>query len=63
MSLASVEQEEKDRIQYEMQLTGQGGKKWKTWPAGQDRREESKRGPKKVASSEDYILTLENFKH
>ena len=60
MSLDALEQEEQDRIQYEMQLAGQGGKKSKVWPASdQGRGESTKRGGSvKVESSANYRLTL-----
>ena len=62
MSLKVVEQEEEDRIQYELQLAGQGGKKWRTWSSGQDRKGKARPGPVTVESSEDYILTVEKVK-
>jgi hypothetical protein len=62
MSLEAIEQEEQDRIQYELQLSGQGGKKWGMWPPHQDRKRGQESGPVKVASSENYILTLEKVK-
>jgi hypothetical protein len=62
MSLGVIEQEEEDRIQYELQLSGQGGKKWGMWPAPQDHKEKPKSGSVRVESSEDYILTLEKVK-
>ena len=62
MSLGVIEQEEEDRIQYELQLSGQGGKKWGMWPSPQDHKEKPKPGSVRVESSEDYILTLEKVK-
>ena len=62
MSLGVIEQEEEDRIQYELQLSGQGGKKWGMWPSSQDHKEKPKSGSVRVESSEDYILTLEKVK-
>ena len=62
MSLQVVEQEEEDLIQYELQLAGQGGKKWRIWSSGEDRKGKLKPGPVTVESSEDYILTLEKVK-
>ena len=62
MSLEAIEQEEQDRIQYELQLSGQGGKKWGMWPPHQDRKRGPEPGPARVASSENYILTLEKVK-
>ncbi|KPK21677.1 MAG: hypothetical protein AMK69_21285 [Nitrospira bacterium SG8_3] len=62
MSLGVIEQEEEDRIQYELQLSGQGGKKWGVWPAPQNHNEKPKPGSVRVESSEDYILTLEKVK-
>ena len=62
MSLGAIEQEEEDRIQYELQLSGQGGKKWGMWPSPQDQKEIPKSGSVRVESSEDYILTLEKVK-
>ena len=55
MSLRTIELEEEDRIQFEMQMLGQGGKKAKIWAPEpvQDS------GPARVQSSENYILTLE----
>jgi hypothetical protein len=60
MSLEDLEQEEQDRIQYEMQLAGQGGKKSKVWPSSDQGRPENTRrgGSLKVESSENYRLTL-----
>lgn len=60
MSLDTLEQEEQDRIQYELQLAGQGGKKSKVWPSSDQGQLD---GPKrtrsaKVVSSADYRLTL-----
>ena len=62
MSLEIIEQEEQDEIQYELQLSGQGGKKWGMWPAHQDRKRGPEPEPARVASSENYILTLEKVK-
>jgi len=62
MSLQVIEQEEEDRIQYELQLSGQRGKKWGMWPSHQEHKGAPKSGPVTVASSEDYILTLEKVK-
>jgi hypothetical protein len=62
MSLEMIEEEEQDRIQYELQLSGQGGKKWGMWPPNQDRKTRPEPGPARVASSENYILTLEKVK-
>jgi hypothetical protein len=62
MSLGVIEQEEQDRIQYELQLSGQGGKKWAMWPSAQGHKEGPKSGPVRVQSSGDYILTLEKVK-
>jgi len=62
MSLEAIEQEEQDRIQYELQLSGQGGKKWGMWAPHQDRKIRPEPGPARVASSENYILTLEKVK-
>ena len=60
MTLDALEQEEQDRIQYEMQLAGQGGKKSKVWPSSDQGRNENERtgGSVKVVSSENYRLTL-----
>ena len=64
MSLEALEQEEQDRIQYEMQLAGQGGKKSKVWPSSDQGRAESTRrgGSVKVESSENYRLTLRDVR-
>lgn len=62
MSLDAIEKEEEDRIQYELQLAGQGGNRWKTWPASKSRKDAEVSRPMKVQSSEDYILTLEKIK-
>ena len=60
MSLEDIEREDEDRIQYEMQLFGQGGKKIWALPSDQERKRKPKAGP--VRSSEDYKLTLEKVK-
>ena len=62
MSLERIEQEEEDRIQYELQLTGQGGNRWKTWPGSKKGRQAEEASSVRVQSSEDYILTLEKIK-
>ena len=62
MSLDTLEQEEQDRIQYELQLLGQGGNPWKSWPASKKHQQAEESRPVKVQSSEDYILTLEKIK-
>jgi hypothetical protein len=63
MSLRIIDQEEEDRIQYELQLSGQGGRRLGMWAPGRgrDRNAESERV--RVKSSEDYILTLEKVSH
>ena len=59
MSLDRIEQEEEDRIQYEMQLAGQGGKKCKVWPSpNPGAPEKMKPGSVRVESSEDYRLII-----
>lgn len=63
MSLDRIEQEEQDRIQFELQLAGQGGRKCKVWPSsvqdqGPSRRVKKKPGSFKVESSADYRLSL-----
>jgi len=64
MSLDAFEQEEQDRIQYELQLAGQGGKKAKVWPSSdpsqRDRPKKSKAA--QVVSSADYRLTLQDVR-
>lgn len=64
MSLDALEQEEQDRIQYELQLAGQGGKKAKVWPSSdpsqRDRPKKSKAA--QVVSSADYRLTLQDVR-
>jgi len=62
MSLDRIEQEEQDRIQFELQLAGQGGKKCKLGAWDQERRENQKAGTARVQSSENYILTLDQVK-
>jgi hypothetical protein len=62
MSLGVVEQEE-DRIQYELQLFGQGGRRLGMWASGQDREGHPKPEHVRVELSEDYILTLEKVGH
>ena len=63
MSLDDLEREEEDRIQYEMQLAGQGGKKCKVWPSSDQRgTEPQKTGPAKVETTADYRLTLRNVR-
>ena len=64
MSLDTLEQEEEDRIQYELQLAGQGGKKSKVWPSSDQGRldKPTKPRPAKVVSSADYRLTLRNVR-
>jgi hypothetical protein len=63
MSLDDFEREEEDRIQYEMQLAGQGGKKCKVWPSSDHRGTEPKKaGPAKVETTADYRLTLRNVR-
>ena len=62
MSLDAIEQEEEDRIQYELQLAGQGGNRWKTWPGSKKGNEQENSRPVQVQSSEDYILTLEKIR-
>lgn len=59
MSLQAIEEEEDGRIQYELQLSGQGGKRCKVWPLNQECEEKPKGGTARVESSGDYILTLE----
>ena len=59
MSLGVIEQEEADRIQYELQLAGQGGRRLGMWASGQDREGNPKPECVRVELSEDYILTLE----
>ena len=59
MSLGVIEQEEEDRIQYELQLSGQGGRRLGMWAPGQDREGNVKPERVRVDLSEDYILTLE----
>ena len=59
MSLQAIEEEEDGRIQYELQLSGQGGKRCKVWPLDQEHEREPKGGTAKVESNENYILTVE----
>ena len=59
MSLGFIEQEEEDRIQYELQLAGQGGMRLGMWASGRDREGNLKPERVRVELSEDYILTLE----
>ncbi|MBW2265420.1 MAG: hypothetical protein JRD47_04895 [Deltaproteobacteria bacterium] len=59
MSLKSIQQEEEDRIQYELLLAGSGGKRYKPSFVDKDRKEKQEPGPIRVNSSDDYILTLE----
>ena len=61
MSLAVIQQEEEDRIQYELQLSGQGGRRLGMWASGQDREGNPKPERVRVELSEDYILTLEKL--
>ena len=63
MSLQVIEEEEEGRIQYELQLSGQGGKRCKVWPLDQEREGKPKGGTARVGSSEGYILTLEEVTH
>jgi hypothetical protein len=62
MSLRMLEEEEDGRIQYELQLSGQGGKRCKVWPLEQDLKRKPTDGTARVTSSKDYILTLEEVK-
>lgn len=62
MSLEVIEQEEEDRIQYELQLAGQGGKKCRMYSLDAGPKGKTKPGPVRVDSSEDYILTVEKIK-
>jgi hypothetical protein len=62
MSLKDIEREDEDRVQYEMQLFGQGGKKNKAWPSDPERKRKPKAGPERLESSEDFRLTLETVK-
>jgi hypothetical protein len=59
MSLGFIEQEEEDRIQYELQLAGQGGMRLGMWASGQNCERKPRPGRVRVELSEDYILTLE----
>jgi hypothetical protein len=59
VSLAVIEQEEEDRIQYELQLSGQGGRRLGMWAPGRDRDRNLKPERVRVEAREDYILTLE----
>ena len=59
MSLGVIQQEEEDRIQYELQLSGQGGRRLGMWAPGRDREGNPKPERVRVGLSEDYILTLE----
>jgi hypothetical protein len=60
MSLGVIEQEEEDRIQYELKLSGQGGRRLGMWAPQRDRDGNPKPERVRVELSEDYILTLEN---
>lgn len=62
MSLDRIEQEEQDRIQFELQLAGQGGKKCRLGAWDRERQENPKGGTARVQSSENYILTLDQLK-
>ncbi len=62
MTLEDIERQEDERIQYELQLLGAGGKRYRPLHSGQERRREPEAGPVRVKSSEDYILTLEKVK-
>ncbi len=62
MSLEDIEREDEARIQFEMQLFGQGGKKSKVLAWDEKRNREPTAGPVSVESGEDYILTLEKVK-
>ncbi len=62
MSLEDIEREDEARIQYEMRLFGQGGKKSRAWSSDKERKGKPKAGPQRLVSSEDYILTLEKVK-
>jgi len=60
MTIEDLEREEQDRIQYEMQLAGQNGKRWGSFSSGKDRLQKPRTGPVRVESSENYILTVED---
>ncbi|MBW2108074.1 MAG: hypothetical protein JRI36_05330 [Deltaproteobacteria bacterium] len=63
MTLDRIEQEEQDRIQYEMQLAGQGGKKCKVWPSSDHSEAQTSRpGSVRVESTENYRLTVQTVK-
>ena len=62
MTLEDVEREEEDKIQYEMQLAGQGGKRWGMFSSGKTRPQKPKPGAVRVESSENYRLTLSTIK-
>jgi hypothetical protein len=62
MTIEELEREEQDRIQYEMQLAGQGGKRWGMFSSGKNRRAKVKPRAVKVESTENYRLTLANIK-
>ncbi len=59
MTLEDIERQEDERIQYELQLLGGGGKRYKPLHSGQERRRGLETGSVRVKSSKDYILTLE----
>ncbi len=59
MSLKAIQQEEEDRIQYELLLAGSGGKRYKPSFVDRDHKGEQESGPIRVNSSDDYILTLD----
>jgi len=61
MTLKSIQQEEEDRIQYELLLAGSGGKRYKQSFVDKDRREQQEPGSVRVKSSDDYILTLDKI--
>jgi hypothetical protein len=63
MSLLAIGQEEKDRLQYEMQLFGNRGKKWKACFADRNYYEIHESGPVKAESIDDYILRPEDVRH
>jgi hypothetical protein len=62
MSLEDIEREDEDRIQFEMQLFGQGGNKTKARSYDKKHKRQPEVRPGRVRSGEDYILTLEKVK-
>ena len=62
MTLEDIERQEDERIQYELQLLGAGGKRYRPLHSGQERSREPEGGFVRVKSSKDYILTLERVK-